>query len=99
MRGADRAHLTTEQASRIARLAGAKRVEPFHFSARYVGAGDRLLREVHGAFGASPSSTAAAPSAAVSAPRPSTASTHLPRSRPSTAPSPISERQRVGKEG
>src|SRR3546814_8568865 len=43
MRGADRAHLTTEQASRIARLAGAKRVEPFHFSARYVGAGDRPI--------------------------------------------------------
>src|SRR3546814_8713489 len=51
MRGADRAHLTTEQASRIAPLAGAKRVEPFHFSARYVGAGDRLLREVPGEIG------------------------------------------------
>src|SRR3546814_17692743 len=84
MRGADRAHLTTEQASRIARLAGAKRVEPFHFSARYVGAGDRLLREVHGAFGASPSSTAAEPTAAVSASRASTESR--------------SEERRVGKE-
>src|SRR3546814_15545664 len=51
MRGADRAHLTTEQASPIARLAGAKRVDPFDFSPRLVGAGGRLLRQGHGGWG------------------------------------------------
>lgn len=50
-RAADRAHLTTEQAGRIARLAGARRVEPFHFSPRYAGEGERLEREVAEAFG------------------------------------------------
>lgn len=52
-RAADRAHLTTEQAGRIGRLAGAKRIEPFHFSPRYAGDAQRLLREVDEAFGAS----------------------------------------------
>jgi ribonuclease Z len=53
-RAADRAHLTTEQAGRIARLAGVQRVEPFHFSPRYVEDGERLMREVDEAFGAAP---------------------------------------------
>jgi ribonuclease Z len=34
---AERAHLTTRAAGEIARAAGVKRVEPFHFSARYEG--------------------------------------------------------------
>jgi ribonuclease Z len=49
---ADRAHLTTAEAGALARAAGVARVEPFHFSARYAGAGDRLLAEVAEAFGA-----------------------------------------------
>jgi ribonuclease Z len=49
-RAAERCHLTTEQAGRIARLAGAKRVEPFHFSSRYAGEADRMLGEVETAF-------------------------------------------------
>jgi ribonuclease Z len=32
---ARKAHLTTTQAGELARAAGAKRAEPFHFSARY----------------------------------------------------------------
>jgi ribonuclease Z len=52
-RAADRAHLTTEQAGRIARLARVKRVEPFHFSPRYTGKEPRLMREVAEAFGVS----------------------------------------------
>jgi len=51
-RAADRAHLT-EQAGRIARLARAKRVEPFHFSPRYAGEEPRLMREVAEASGLS----------------------------------------------
>lgn len=51
-RAADRAHLTTEQAGRIARLAEAKRVEPLHFSPRYGEAVEPLLREVDEAFSA-----------------------------------------------
>jgi ribonuclease Z len=34
---AQRAHLTTTAAGRIAREAGVRRVEPFHFSPRYGG--------------------------------------------------------------
>lgn len=49
-RAAERYHLTTEQAGRLARLAGVRRVEPFHFSPRYAGEEDRLLREVEDAF-------------------------------------------------
>lgn len=50
-RAADRAHLTTAQAGEIARRARAKRIAPFHFSPRYAGEADRLLREVEQAFG------------------------------------------------
>ena len=47
---ADRAHLTTAAAGSIAREAGVKRVEPFHFSPRYQGEEERLMREVQAAF-------------------------------------------------
>lgn len=50
-RAADRYHLTTEQAGKIARRAGARRVEPFHFSPRYGEDETRMLREVAEAFG------------------------------------------------
>jgi ribonuclease Z len=45
-----RAHLTTTAAGEIARAAGAKRVEPFHFSARYAGEDERMMAEVQAAF-------------------------------------------------
>ena len=48
---AERAHLTTAAAGAIAREAGVRRVEPFHFSPRYAGVEDRLLDEVREAFG------------------------------------------------
>jgi ribonuclease Z len=48
-----RAHLTTKAAGEIARAANARRIEPFHFSARYVEAEQRMLDEVTGAFNAS----------------------------------------------
>lgn len=52
---AERAHLTTTAAGRIAREAGVRRIEPFHFSPRYAGEEERLLNEVMGAFaGSSP---------------------------------------------
>lgn len=47
---AARAHLTTRAAGEIARLAGARRVEPFHFSPRYEGREAELLAEVRAAF-------------------------------------------------
>jgi len=47
---ADRAHLTTAAAGEIARAAGARRVEPFHFSARYAGEDERMMAEVQTAF-------------------------------------------------
>ena len=47
---AARAHLTTTAAGEIARAAGAKRVEPFHFSARYAGEDERMMAEVQTAF-------------------------------------------------
>ena len=47
---ADRAHLTTTAAGSIAREAGARCVEPFHFSPRYAGEEARLLAEVRAAF-------------------------------------------------
>lgn len=50
---ADRAHLTTEAAGQIARRAGVRRVEPFHFSARYAGE-ERMLNEVMAAFAGQP---------------------------------------------
>jgi ribonuclease Z len=46
----ERGHLTTAAAGEIARAAGARRVEPFHFSPRYAGQDDRMLREVQMAF-------------------------------------------------
>ena len=47
----ERAHLTTAAAGQIAREAGVRRVEPFHFSARYAGEEARVLEEVRAAFG------------------------------------------------
>ncbi len=47
---AERAHLTTRQAGTLAARAGARRVEPFHFSPRYEGQEARLLEEVEAAF-------------------------------------------------
>jgi ribonuclease Z len=47
---AARAHLTTTAAGEIARDAGAKRVEPFHFSARYEGEDERMMADVQTAF-------------------------------------------------
>ncbi len=47
---AGRAHLTTAAAGSIARDAGVRRVEPFHFSPRYEGDEARLLNEVMTAF-------------------------------------------------
>jgi len=47
---AARAHLTTAAAGEIARAAGARRVEPFHFSARYAGEEARMMAEVQAAF-------------------------------------------------
>jgi ribonuclease Z len=46
----DRAHLTTTAAGEIARMAGVRKVEPFHFSQRYDGEEERMLAEVHAAF-------------------------------------------------
>lgn len=47
-----RAHLTTRAAGEIACAAGAKRLEPFHFSKRYVGEEEIMLAEAMNAFGA-----------------------------------------------
>jgi ribonuclease Z len=47
---AERAHLTTAAAGEIAREAGVRRVEPFHFSPRYAGEEERMLNEVMAAF-------------------------------------------------
>jgi ribonuclease Z len=46
----DRAHLTTTAAGEIARTAGVRKVEPFHFSPRYEGEEERMLEEVRAAF-------------------------------------------------
>ena len=46
-----RGHLTTTAAGQIAREAGVRRVEPFHFSLRYAGEEEHLLKEVMTAFG------------------------------------------------
>jgi ribonuclease Z len=45
-----RAHLTTTAAGEIARSAGVRRLEPFHFSPRYEGEEQRMLEEVATAF-------------------------------------------------
>ena len=50
----ERAHLTTEAAGQIARQAGVRRVEPFHFSTRYAGEDERMLNEVLAAFAGQP---------------------------------------------
>jgi ribonuclease Z len=47
---AARAHLTTAAAGEIARAAGVRRVEPFHFSTRYAGEDERMMAEVTAAF-------------------------------------------------
>jgi ribonuclease Z len=47
---AERAHLTTDAAGSLARAAGVRRVEPFHFSPRYSGQDDRMVEEVMVAF-------------------------------------------------
>jgi ribonuclease Z len=46
----DRAHLTSQAAGEIARLARARKVEAFHFSPRYEGEAERMLGEVAAAF-------------------------------------------------
>jgi len=47
---AELAHLTTDAAGRLARAAGMRRVEPFHFSPPYSGQEARLINEVMAAF-------------------------------------------------
>ena len=47
----DRAHLTTRAAGEIARAAGVRKLEPFHFSPRYEGEEERMLSEAFDAFG------------------------------------------------
>jgi ribonuclease Z len=47
---AERAHLTTDAAGSLARAAGVRRIEPFHFSPRYSGQDDRMVDEVMAAF-------------------------------------------------
>lgn len=49
-RAREKCHLTAAQAGRLARMAGAKRVIPFHFSAKYSGQGDLLQRELEVSF-------------------------------------------------
>jgi len=49
--GARKNHLTATQAGTIARLAGAKAVQPFHFSPRYEGREAALIGELRAAWG------------------------------------------------
>ncbi|HEY2737743.1 MAG TPA: MBL fold metallo-hydrolase, partial [Thermoanaerobaculia bacterium] len=49
-RAAEKYHLTTAQAGRLAREAGARRLVPFHFSPKYADEGDRLAQEAQAAF-------------------------------------------------
>jgi ribonuclease Z len=50
---AERAHLTTTVAGQIGRLAGVRRIEPFHFSHRYEASEEeRLVAEVEAAYAA-----------------------------------------------
>lgn len=46
-----RSHLTARQAGELAREAGAKRLAPFHFSARYQGRESELVAEASASFG------------------------------------------------
>jgi ribonuclease Z len=48
---AERGHLTARQAGELARAAGARRLAPTHFSARYGGRESELLEEAAAAFG------------------------------------------------
>jgi ribonuclease Z len=50
-KAAEKFHLTARQAGEIAAAAGARRVIPFHFSPKYEGAEERLLRELNAAAG------------------------------------------------
>ncbi|HEY8614308.1 MAG TPA: hypothetical protein VIL69_23860 [Roseomonas sp.] len=47
----DRRHLTTQAAGEIAAAAEVRRIEPFHFSPRYLGQEERMLDEVAAAAG------------------------------------------------
>ena len=49
-RAAERAHLTTASAGEIAGKAEVRRVEPFHFSPRYQGKENEMMKEVMTAF-------------------------------------------------
>jgi ribonuclease Z len=49
-RAREKCHLTARQAGTLAREAGVVRVIPFHFSAKYTGHGEELLREVGDSF-------------------------------------------------
>jgi len=51
---ARRRHLTASQAGTIARLAGVKHLQTFHYSPRYKGQGDALVAEAEAAFSGSP---------------------------------------------
>ena len=55
----ERAHLTTTAAGEIARAAGVRRLEPFHFSPRYDGEEDRMISEVMSAFESAPAQASA----------------------------------------
>jgi ribonuclease Z len=50
----ERAHLTTIAAGQIAREANVRRIEPFHFSPRYVGEEERMVAEITAAFRRTP---------------------------------------------
>jgi ribonuclease Z len=56
--GARKNHLTAGQAGRIARLAGARAVEPFHFSPRYEGRAGELVAQVRSAWCGAPGAEA-----------------------------------------
>jgi ribonuclease Z len=47
----ERHHLTARQAGELARVAGARKLAPFHFSPRYEGSHEELLEEAAAAFG------------------------------------------------